>query len=53
MVNQVDETREDALEAGDYLKSLKRKHLVQIGTLYVIVALLVIAIIAIAIKKFA
>ncbi|GAB9474262.1 hypothetical protein Gpo141_00011395 [Globisporangium polare] len=48
----VDETREDANEAGDHLQSLQRKHSVQIVLLYVLIVLLVVGIIASVITKF-
>ncbi|TYZ62989.1 hypothetical protein PybrP1_002802 [[Pythium] brassicae (nom. inval.)] len=49
----IDETREDANDAGDHLKSLKRKHSFQIATLYIVIALLVIGIVAATLGKFA
>lgn len=49
---QVDETREDAQEAGKYLRSLKRKHFIQILSLYFIIFGLVVLIIYKTIDKF-
>lgn len=50
---QVDETREDANEAGHYLRSLKRKHFFQIMSLYFIIFGLLVIIIYTIISKFA
>ncbi|TYZ62988.1 hypothetical protein PybrP1_002801 [[Pythium] brassicae (nom. inval.)] len=48
----VDETREDANEAGHYLRSLKRKHLIQIMSLYFIIFGLSVLIVYKLISKF-
>ncbi|KAF1333483.1 hypothetical protein FI667_g2499, partial [Globisporangium splendens] len=51
--DNVDSARNDAEEAGEHLTSLKRKHRVKILSLHACIALLVIAIIASVIAKFA
>uniref|UniRef100_K3WHM7 t-SNARE coiled-coil homology domain-containing protein n=1 Tax=Globisporangium ultimum (strain ATCC 200006 / CBS 805.95 / DAOM BR144) TaxID=431595 RepID=K3WHM7_GLOUD len=49
----VDDTREDAKEAGEHLNSLKRKHQIKIFSLYFIIFGLSVGIIASIISKFA
>uniref|UniRef100_K3WHM6 Vesicle transport v-SNARE N-terminal domain-containing protein n=1 Tax=Globisporangium ultimum (strain ATCC 200006 / CBS 805.95 / DAOM BR144) TaxID=431595 RepID=K3WHM6_GLOUD len=51
--DNIDSTRNDAEEAGEHLNSLKRKHRVKILSLYACIGLLVVAIIASVITKFA